>query len=326
MDMVERYLQAVRHSLPVANRDDLVAELGEDVRSDIREREADAGRPLHAPEMQALLQRRGHPVWVASRYLPQQWLIGPALLPVYRRVVLASVACLLAIFAASWAAFAMVPAEPARAALARPGFWLGQAVLWGFAYGGALTLLFALIERRHNGIKAGDAWDPHRPYALPSSPEQEAAAEAARARVAAAARLAGGTLFTAWWLGALHVAPVPEVAVQPAQVWQILWWPILLLAVAAIALDAASVVRPRPSRLRTLCTLVRDVAVIGVVAVLLGAGSLVEVAVPGTPAERLARFQWAVNLALLVTVGVVGLSHLAGALREGRTVLRTSRR
>ena len=62
-------------------QDDIVSELCDSLRSEAEEHERATGRPLTDDEQATLLKKRGHPWLMASRYLPQQQLIGPALLP-----------------------------------------------------------------------------------------------------------------------------------------------------------------------------------------------------------------------------------------------------
>jgi hypothetical protein len=70
VEALDRYLEAVRGYLPRAQRADIVAELAEDLRSEIEERQAAAGRALSEGEVMALLKQRGHPMAVAERFLP----------------------------------------------------------------------------------------------------------------------------------------------------------------------------------------------------------------------------------------------------------------
>jgi len=65
VEIVDRYLQAVKAWLTADQRDDILAELSEDLRSEVEEREAALGRPLGERETQALLEQRGHPLWLA---------------------------------------------------------------------------------------------------------------------------------------------------------------------------------------------------------------------------------------------------------------------
>jgi len=87
MDLVERYLQAVQFWLPRRQKDDIIAELSEDLHAQIEEKEAGLGRTLTEAAVEAILRQRGRPVLVANRFLPQEHLIGPVLFPIYLFVV-----------------------------------------------------------------------------------------------------------------------------------------------------------------------------------------------------------------------------------------------
>jgi hypothetical protein len=83
-ELVDRYLQAVRFWLPKSHRqEDLIDELGEDLRSQIDEKESELGHQLDEAEMSAMLKRCGSPMMVAGRLGPQRHLIGPGLFPIY---------------------------------------------------------------------------------------------------------------------------------------------------------------------------------------------------------------------------------------------------
>ena len=81
MELLDRYLQAVKKYLPARRQDDIIAELRANMESQIEDKESELGRPLTQGEMEDLLRKMGSPVIVASRYQPQQYLIGPALFP-----------------------------------------------------------------------------------------------------------------------------------------------------------------------------------------------------------------------------------------------------
>ena len=93
MQLLDRYLQAIRRSLlfmSSARKDDIIKELGEDLRSQMEDREAALGRPLDEIEQEAICRRCGHPALVASRYRGGggslafgQVLIGPDIFPYY---------------------------------------------------------------------------------------------------------------------------------------------------------------------------------------------------------------------------------------------------
>ena len=82
MDLVERYLNAVAAQLPKEARDDIVAELRDEIMGRIEALEARLGRPATEAEIEAELRAVGHPLTVAARYRPgPQALIGPELYP-----------------------------------------------------------------------------------------------------------------------------------------------------------------------------------------------------------------------------------------------------
>jgi hypothetical protein len=329
MEVLDRYLHAVRYWLPVPEQDDIVRELSDDLSSQIEDLEAAAGRPLTQAEVEALLRKRGHPIWVAEGYLPPRQLIGPALLPVFRKVVKAWLGCLAALFAGFYVVFGFVVETPLRPELGHVSFWLWFLVLYAFASVGFLTTLFAWIERTQVRARATDAWDPGDPTALPGlaafgDKATERLTETLTRRVTAAGDFAGGVIFTLWWAGVLRPDPVPELGLRLAPIWAPLFWPIAVIAASGVVISALVFIKvDRPRRL-TLLTLVRNLAGLAVVALLLLSGRLVEVTLPGAPPDAAALVgRWA-NVSVAVVVAVIGALFLAGTVRDAR-VLRRAR-
>ena len=83
MDLLDRYLQAVKKHLPWKRQDDILAELRANMESQLEDKEAELGRPLTQGEAEDWLRQMGSPVMVAARYQPQQYLIGPIFFPMY---------------------------------------------------------------------------------------------------------------------------------------------------------------------------------------------------------------------------------------------------
>jgi hypothetical protein len=90
MELLESYLRAVKRYLPLLQRNDIIKELADDLRSQMEEKEAALGRPLTHEEVAAFLRQNGDPMTVARRYrhdspsLTIGWeLIGPELFPMY---------------------------------------------------------------------------------------------------------------------------------------------------------------------------------------------------------------------------------------------------
>jgi hypothetical protein len=107
METIDRYLQAVEFWLPKKQRSDIAAELAADIYAQVEEQEAALGRKLNDSEVEAILRRRGSPILVANRYLPQQSLIGPLLFPIYKFVLLRVVAFCHLPWVLGWIAMAL---------------------------------------------------------------------------------------------------------------------------------------------------------------------------------------------------------------------------
>ena len=148
MELIDRYLQAVGFWLPRKQKEDILAELAEDLRSQVEEKEAELGRKLNEAEVEAVLKQRGRPVLVANRYLPQQYLIGPVLFPIYRFVLMA--VCL------GYLVLWIIAAIVLMAYRAQHGQerWISTLLtMWGSWWGatfvalGVVTIVFAVLER-----------------------------------------------------------------------------------------------------------------------------------------------------------------------------------
>jgi len=160
IDLLDRYLQAVRFWLLKTHRqEDLLAELGEDLRSQIEDEEEELGHSLEKSEVAAILKRCGSPMMVAGRLGPQRHLIGPALFPIYEFVLkMVLLWILVPVFI-----FIVGPANVANAG----GDW-GSGVLntignlWSglFIAAGIITLVFAIIERTNAHLGTEIKWDP----------------------------------------------------------------------------------------------------------------------------------------------------------------------
>jgi hypothetical protein len=102
MELLESYLKAVRRYLPRRQRDDIIAELSEELRSQMESRQAELRRPLRDEEQMAVLKAYGDPMNVARRYhqnrrsLTIGWeLIGPELFPMYLIILGLNLTCAL---------------------------------------------------------------------------------------------------------------------------------------------------------------------------------------------------------------------------------------
>src|SRR5450432_1570588 len=102
MELLDRYLQAVKFWLPREQKQDIIAELSEDLQSQIDDKETALGRKLNESEIESILKQRGRPLLVANRFLPQQHVIGPVLYPIYAFVLKIVALCYLVPWILVW--------------------------------------------------------------------------------------------------------------------------------------------------------------------------------------------------------------------------------
>jgi len=244
MELLDRYLQAVGFWLPQPQKRDIIAELSEDIRSQIEEKESDLGRNLDEAELEAILKRRGAPLLVAEGYLPQRFLIGPLLFPIYRLVLKWALLYQAGGWFLVWIGFALLDRAHAYS---NPGAAVGGALrtLWlvGVNTFAAITAAFALIERYHAKSRFLEQWNPRKLPRL-RHPNQIS-------RSNSASELAWNGLLILWWVNWLRVAEIPglRVALAPALL-QSFYWPILTLFVALAAIACANLFRPWWTRRR----------------------------------------------------------------------------
>ncbi len=160
MDLLERYLQAVGQYLPGKGKGDTLAELRANLLAEMEGREEELGRPLNEGEMSAVLERHGRPVIVASRYLPQHYLIGPGLFPIYWYTLLRSFPLVVLAYTVAQGSFLLFGGGGA----AQIGTAIAKFPYVAFTFWGWMTLGFAAFEfaqgRYIEQIKWDKGWDP----------------------------------------------------------------------------------------------------------------------------------------------------------------------
>src|SRR5438105_8998054 len=166
-ELLDRYLQAVRFWLPKGQQDDIIEELSEDIRSHVEEKESTLGRPLNQSEMEAILRQHGRPVLVANRFLPQQYLIGPLLFPIYKFVLKVVASCYLIPWVLVW--IGLLSFSPAYRAHQLHQGWLNALLsAWSSLWLVALialtvvTIVFAVLERMQSKSPFMQDWNPRK--------------------------------------------------------------------------------------------------------------------------------------------------------------------
>jgi len=307
MQLLERYLQAVKFWLPKEQKEDIIAELSEDIHSQIDEKEVELGRKLNELELESILKPRGRPILVANRYLPQQHLIGPVLFPIYRLVLKIVMVCYVVPWTVTW--IALLIFNSGHAAKFSGHSWfetLGSlwASLWGTAFlaVSTVTLVFAIVERVQLKSHFLEEWNPRK---LPpvNSPNLIS-------RFSSILELAANMIFCVWWTAHMSsnvVLNEVNLRISLAPAWRYFFWGFLLIAFVNIALAAVNLARPYWTPLRATFRLVADIAGSVLFCWLLKAAILVEIAGVNIPAAKAVQLTGAINfwMARMFPVAVI---------------------
>jgi hypothetical protein len=326
MELVDRYLQAVKFWLPKQQKDDILAELSADIRAQIEDRESVLGRALTQPEIEDILKQRGRPCLVASRFRPQESLIGPVLYPIY----LFCLKCALLGYLVPWLVVTLI------ILIVRPSFSATQSIpawfmtmaqvsghLWTMAFvaAGTITLVFAILERVQAKSHWLENWDPRK---LP--PVRNANLHT---RTNAAVELSIMLLATAWWAAymdrtVIYIGESVRIALNPVWLW--FFWGYLLVLILTAATAALILARPHiawlPAALRLFNSLVGSILFCS----LLRVGMLAGIKVPNVTAQQAIDFTLAANHWMLTVfpLGVI-LSVILIAVDIYRIVRAVSR-
>ncbi len=273
MDLLENYLNAVRADLPKAQADDILAEIAEHLQSQMDERAARLGRPLTRDEVAATIVAYGHPRVVAARYSQHQYLIGPALLPVYWYCLRIAVTVVVAVELAAGLLGAIALGN--HDIFARS---LGAAWNSVFFVVGVVTVIFALIERFPQQPSPLDKigitkWDPRtlKPTEARPVPYLTSIFDI----------LANGTAALVLLdIGEVRQRLLETLAIPSNQMWQFqptaAWQPLYVtMVIASIAIALAGVVtlaRTQSSTLRSVVMVAANALVLGGAAFTLHAG------------------------------------------------------
>lgn len=157
MERIERYLKRVAAGLPRADRDDIVAELREELLSRVEERERAAGRSLADGEIADLLRELGHPLAVAGGFAHPGGLIPGALVPFYRMVLVWATVAIAGVHGALLVSRA-VAAGSIGAAVSRSLPGMVVALLAAFT---VVTIVFMALGRAR-GARPEPVSDPGR--------------------------------------------------------------------------------------------------------------------------------------------------------------------
>ncbi len=253
MELLERYLQAVRTYLIRRRRDDIVKELGDNILSQMEDKAEELGRPLTEAEQGEVLKQHGHPVVAAARYgrLPLQYLIGPTLFRMYWYVVQLVIGCV----AAFHLMIALIMLFSTRTVFSILGQTWASFWVWTATSFGATTIAFGLIEYFGKGkLPFTETFEPRDLPELRKPPGP--------ARANSIVELIFGSLFIIGWLILLHGPTPPIAALVPfhlAPVWYRFEIPMLLTVLLGMSAAFVHLFRPHSSDMRGILRVANDI-------------------------------------------------------------------
>lgn len=268
LELVERYLQSVRFWLSKNQRqEDVLAELGDDLRSQIEEKEAEFGRPLEKQEVAEILKRCGPPMVVAGRLSPKRYLIGPTLFPIYTfvlKMVLLWIMVPVFVLIVGPATLGTYHGDWGKAI----GVTIGNLWSGSFVAAGVITLVFAILERTHAIAQVGCKWDPLK---LPPVRKQERKPSLLQTVCDLAFNFIGLI-----WLLLLPHNPFlifgPAAAfLKPGPIWHAFYLPIVGVVVFALLRSAITLARPQWTWWPALGNVLQNVFVLTILKLMLDA-------------------------------------------------------
>jgi hypothetical protein len=315
MELLDRYLMAVRIFLPRAQQDDIIRELSEDIHSQIEDREDQLGRPLTKAEQKQLIAQLGHPALLAGRYGPRRQLIGPELFPFYWLVLKLSLG------ANALAQTIAVLAAIAAGRSVNPGLRAFSAISALFIAFGVVTIVFAVLDRYRPSTLGRRTWDPDR---LPMTAVRQHRGSHA------ITRLVTGVLFVFWWAASepypVMILGAGSDVLKFGPAWQVMHPWILVLALTSITTAGLELLRPQWERARAAIRLAASAGALIVLFVLLKAGDFVVLVNPDADAARLNGVVRVVNQSVFWTLLFVALPVLLTGLWELRAWRRRAPR
>jgi hypothetical protein len=315
MELIERYLQSVKFGLPKNQKHDIIAELAEDLHSQIQDQEAAWGRPLTQEEVAAILRKYGHPMQVALRYQPPRYLIGPQVFPMYIFVLKLIWMC----FFGPWLAIGI--ALDIFVAASRSGHYQSLTVVLDNFWLAAIinifvvTAIFAIIDR----YQPGGVWNKWNPLKLPKVRDVNRIPLSS-----SVSELAWYGMISLWWMGAFGFPSFAVLRVAPAPwISRFFFLPLLVLVLGHTVVAGVNCFRPWWTPRRAMLRAVLDALGLLIVGALLTicftGGSFVSVnSTQLSQTEILAMqkwFTWGWVLMLLVWVEI---GYLIGFVQDAR--------
>ncbi len=298
MDMLDRYLAEVQRYLPRDHATDIIDETGDEIRSQIEDRESSLGRPLTANEEADVLRAYGNPKVVASRYAKQQHLIGPLWLPFYWYALRLVLPVVLGVEVVAGAVVALAIGSSAPFYAALDTAWHSAIYIFGI-----VTIAFVLLERFGNrdAFEKLDRWDPRKLPNLDST--------APVSRVRSGFEFVVNVLVLLVFADLLrdpHAVSIPPLSLTDA------WHPVFIALVVSsgfVVLGALLVyIRPRLGTLQQVARLLGHGAAMAGLAFGLRGGALITAQADSVTADKLLAINMMLTISFVIVLACVAVA------------------
>jgi hypothetical protein len=278
MTPLERYFKGLSKLLPAEQREDILRELSEDIRSEMEDKESELGHPLTEEEQLLILKRRGNPLKVAAGYTnnkgtlafgPQ--LIGPVLFPFYTRVLRFNLGLTFVIVGAIFGALSL-SGQPVRA-----GDLFSNVLLQLFVQLAAVTIIFMLVEKYLSHQPA--EWDAREFEKTLQASIRDRIDKKIRLQMREVSRFDSISVLIAsgvalLWIQSLWAKPFlifgpAALVITFAPVWHRVYLPIVFIMLASIVRACINLAQPNWVRFRDFAALILDAAALAVVYILM---------------------------------------------------------
>jgi len=323
MQLLDRYLTAIKFWLPKKQCADIAAELEANLRAEIDDRAAALGRPLTEDEIASILKEHGAPILVASRYQQDsrtvtfgKQLIGPLVFPYYWTAIKVT---LLLLLIPGVVPAVVIGTEAHGQPFSQLGHALVRIALLALPVLFIVTLVFAAIDfalHRFRLLERKD-WDPRR---LPAAARQTKQVR----RSSSIAGIIVQSLFILWWWS--H-GSIPYLALSSsgarlyvAPVVTALYLPVLVILFVNLAQHWINLVEPDWRWLPPATTVITSLLGLACLYPLLGTSPLIALSQPnGMPLNQQTVLEIQRLLALCLVSLWIGIC-IAGAISAWRLV------
>jgi len=274
MQPLDRYLSNLAKILPADQREDILRELSEDIRSEFEDKESELGRPLTEAEQLAVLKRRGNPLQVAAGYTPNQGtlafgpqIIGPVLFPFYVSVLTFNLGLTFLIVGAIFAAVSLA-GQPIHF-----GDLFSSVILQLFIQLTAVTVIFALVEKHlsrqpHDWSKQD--FEKNLKAAIHSRIQKKIQAGPKEvSRFDSMAVLVASSVALLWlqsiWTNQYLIFGPAALLISLAPIWHAVYFPIVFIMLVTIFRAGVNIARPDWVRFRDVVSVILDAGSLAIV-------------------------------------------------------------